>query len=307
MADQPKKYELSGEYYSHKRSSLLASAIFMALSLPGIDLSNFSFVGIKLADKGHLLVPSFAGMIAGYYLLHYFFIWRTETTRHARSEISEVSEITDLLAAASKRMAEVIELLAARAEPLKLTQAQIASAQSYPAFLEIAQSIDHSEHLRATVRGFVREMFENVVVSDPLFQGWRSANPNSYQDDASIDQASDALMTILNDARKSIIYDALGELEAKRPDLFILVPPYDYAVNAARETIPAHMPVLQKAQKDLKQALKTFQDNQRSLWFRTSVLDWWVPAGVFAVAVGLFVNAHFGADIAKAMVAAIRH
>jgi hypothetical protein len=300
MADI-KRLELSGEYYSHKRSSLLASAIFLALCLPGIKLDDFSFAGVKFEPGSDLLIPAFAGLVAAYYLIHYWFIWSAEAHRHARSAAAEGGEIYELLRAAAQRSADAQSGAISMIENLRhgLT-ATTDDIGSFDPLWEIADSIQTNDYMAAQGDALAVSLLEgcllladgtgNLPLRSDLALGNRSINNGPLK--SLRDRIAGVAATQLVNIRKQMLHRALVELKDRRPNLVLLVPPDAYVAALVTAQVPWHIDGMKAATRELRRASRAFQVGQKALWFRTTVLDLWIPIGTFAAAMALFAFTH---------------
>ncbi|WP_426043712.1 hypothetical protein [Caulobacter sp. DWR3-1-2] len=81
-----KRSDMSAEYYSHKRTTLLCSSVLFVLALPGVSIDNFKYADFMLKGlKPGFVLLALSG-VAVYYFCNFMILWMHEAIAYLREE-----------------------------------------------------------------------------------------------------------------------------------------------------------------------------------------------------------------------------
>ncbi|TCS16525.1 hypothetical protein [Caulobacter sp. BK020] len=136
-----KRNEMSSEYYSHKRTTLLCSTALFVLALPGVKFGDIKYADFVLRGvmPGFVLFSLFVVTI--YYFINFLFLWHHEASAYLRNERTGQRDLFDKIEAqisALERHGEQIERHSALAADA-ITWAR----SSLTSVIDPAQQADH--------------------------------------------------------------------------------------------------------------------------------------------------------------------
>lgn len=106
-----KRNDMTGEYYSHKRTTLLYSTALFILALPGVHFSENKVLGLDLGSISPGVILSAVCCVATYYFVNFIFIWRHEAGSYLRAERTGQREIMEKITQQIKTIGEQSEIV----------------------------------------------------------------------------------------------------------------------------------------------------------------------------------------------------
>lgn len=133
---ESKEPELSSAYYTHKRTSLLASGALLVLSIaPNKTAPTLSYEGVSIALGGDVTLFILA-LTAAYYLMYFCLIWRTEGPAYVRAKTGRFPELQANISAATSAVKEAAVALNRTAMGMRFASESLSMGQFMRALKE---------------------------------------------------------------------------------------------------------------------------------------------------------------------------